>query len=166
MLYFSYGSNMSIKRLQSRVPSARFISTAFLCQHELRFHKESDDGSGKCDAYKTGRMEDSVWGVVFEIAADEKSVLDEKENLGHGYDEKEVTLTTPAGETLRAAFTYYAIRIAQKLKPYNWYLYHALVGAEESGLPREYVERIRQVKTIKDPIDDRRAEEMAIYAAE
>ena len=100
MLYFSYGSNMSIKRLQSRVPSARFISTAFLCQHELRFHKESDDGSGKCDAYKTGRMEDSVWGVVFEIAADEKSVLDEKENLGHGYDEKEVTLTTPAGETL------------------------------------------------------------------
>jgi len=162
MLYFSYGSNMSVKRLQSRVPSARFVSTAFLCSHDLRFHKESDDGSGKCDVYKTGCPEDCVWGVVFEIDAAGKGVLDEKESLGYGYDEKEVTLMTPEGETI-TAFTYYVIRITQQLKPYRWYLHHVLSGAEENGLSRKYVNRIRRVESIEDPNDERSKREMVIY---
>jgi len=153
---------MSIKRLQSRVPSAQFISISVLQNHDLRFHKKSDDGSGKCDAYKTGSPEDRVWGVVFEIDAAEKDVLDEKESLGYGYDEKKVTLVAPAGETI-TAFTYYAIRIAQQLKPYRWYLHHVLIGAEENRLPREYVDRIRQVESIEDPNAERGKKEMAIY---
>ena len=163
MLYFSYGSNMSIKRFQSRVPSARFISTAFLRSHDLRFHKKSDDGSGKCDAYATGNREDIVWGVIFDMDVEEKSVLDEKESLGLGYDEKNVDLTTPAGKSV-TAFTYYAIRIAQQLKPYRWYLNHVLVGAEENDLPKEYVERITRIDSIDDPVVGRYEREMAIYA--
>ncbi len=53
MLYFSYGSNMSSRRLLSRVPSARFITSASLPGHALHFHKKGLDGSAKCDAYET-----------------------------------------------------------------------------------------------------------------
>ena len=50
MLYFSYGSNMSIKRIIDGVPSAKKIGVGKLLSHELKFHKVSNkDGSAKCD---------------------------------------------------------------------------------------------------------------------
>jgi cation transport regulator ChaC len=155
---------MSAKRLRSRVPSARFITIASLRNYDLRFHKVGRDGTGKCDSYATGNSEDVVWGVVFEINKAEKHVLDEKESLGYGYDEKVVELTTSSGETM-TAFTYCAILIDPQLKPFRWYTHHVLTGAEENGLPGEYIEKILQVESITDSDSDRQAKEMAIYIA-
>ena len=54
MYYFSYGSNMSIRRFRLRVPSAACIGSGILKGHELRFHKVSSrDGSAKCDVVVT-----------------------------------------------------------------------------------------------------------------
>ncbi len=156
---------MSVKRLQSRVPSARFVTTAALHEHDLRFHKVGRDGTGKCDAYTTGKPEDVVWGVVFEIDKTEKTVLDEKESLGYGYDEKVVELKALSGETIMA-FTYCAILIDPQVKPFSWYTHHVLTGAEENGLPKEYIEKIGQVESITDPDRAREAREMAIYCRE
>ena len=39
MLYFSYGSNMSLQRMKERVPGAELISIATLFEHQLKFHK-------------------------------------------------------------------------------------------------------------------------------
>src|SRR5438128_1900656 len=52
MLYFAYGSNMLTQRLKARVPSASPKTVAVLFDHGLRFHKRSQDGSGKCDIVK------------------------------------------------------------------------------------------------------------------
>ena len=48
MLYFAYGSNMCTGRLRQRVPSAAPVRIAKLLNRSLRFHKRSDDRSGKC----------------------------------------------------------------------------------------------------------------------
>ena len=121
MFYFSYGSNMSINRLRERVSSAKFLAVAILSEHELKFHKISKkDGSGKCDALETKNPDHSVLGVVFDIAESEKLVLDQKEGLGHGYEEKFVTVTSPEGESINVT-TYYATNIDSNLKPYHWY---------------------------------------------
>ena len=101
MLCFSYGSNMSQRRLQARVPSARFMAVAELPGHRLRFHKSASDGSAKCNAEDTGNPEDRVIGVVYEIAATEKPDLDRHEALGFGYDEKQVVLKTEKGYPAR-----------------------------------------------------------------
>jgi gamma-glutamylcyclotransferase len=53
MYYFAYGSNMSLSRLRERVPSAEAVGCFSLNGHDLRFHKLSKDGSGKCDAFFT-----------------------------------------------------------------------------------------------------------------
>ncbi len=163
MLYFAYGSNMSIKRLRDRAPSSCFVSIATLYEHDLRFHKIGKDGSGKCDAQETNNLEHSVIGVVFEIAESEKSELDRKEGLGYGYEQKEVELTTPSGRIINAS-TYYATSIDPSLKPYHWYKHHVLTGAQENGLPGEYVERISIIESIADPKPERNQREMAIYA--
>jgi hypothetical protein len=163
MLYFSYGSNMSIARLLDRVPSAKPIVTATLPGHELRFHKKSIDGSAKCDAFETGDPNHKVLGVVFEIDRAEKPILDGKEGLGFGYEEKQVSLIQTCGQEI-CAYTYYATDIVTGLKPYQWYKHHVLTGARENRLPEFYVERIRDIESIADQNQARHQREMAIYA--
>lgn len=161
MLCFSYGSNMSLARLQDRVPSAQFVAIATLPAHRLRFHKVSRDGSGKCDAEETGNPEDSVIGVVYEILDDEKTALDRKEGLGSGYDEKEVEVTTDQGRL--TALIYFATNTDSQLKPYRWYKEHVLIGARKNGLPSEYIAQIEAMEAIEDPDTERHDRELAIY---
>lgn len=161
MLYFSYGSNMSLARLQKRVPSARCVAIATLPAHRLRFHKISKDGSGKCDAEETGNVKDRVIGVVYEISDSDKPVLNRKEGLGSGYCEKEVEVSTD--QERLTAWMYFATIKDNQLKPYRWYKEHILVGAREHGLPPEYIAQIEAMEAINDPDTGRHDRELAIY---
>jgi gamma-glutamylcyclotransferase len=161
--YFAYGSNMSSKRLQARVPSARVVSTATLAGHALRFHKKSHDGSAKCDAYQTDNPADTVIGVLYLIDPDEKPALDSAEGLGHGYEIKQVELILSEGKRL-SAFTYYATDLDNGLLPYPWYKNHVLQGALENNLPEAYLENIKAVKTMVDTDKARHQREMAIHS--
>ncbi|MGI9295941.1 MAG: gamma-glutamylcyclotransferase family protein [Pseudomonadales bacterium] len=162
MLYFSYGSNMSSKRIRQRVPSAEFIAVSTLSMHELRFHKSSKDGSAKCDAFETRDQNSIVIGVVFEVSEPEKLELDRVEGLGFGYDEKIVVVTSTNGESMKAS-TYYATDIEPSRKPYHWYKEHVVRGAKENGLPAHYVENIATIESVADPKPGRHESEMAIY---
>ena len=162
MLCFCYGSNMSRRRLQARVPSARFVAVAELPAHRLRFHKSARDGSAKCDAEDTGNPEDRVIGVVYEIADAEKPDLDRHEALGFGYDEKQVELRTGTGSL--QAWMYYATRINDSLKPFHWYKDHVLIGARENRLPADYIAQIEAVESINDPKPERHARELSTYS--
>lgn len=163
MLYFSYGSNMSLPRLVKRVPSAQVIGIARLHGHELRFHKKSNkDGSAKCDIYFTGDEAHIVRGVVFKIDPKHKGALDTAEGLGYGYEEKTVELVTEGGDTI-VAFTYYATLIDANLQPYHWYKEHVVRGAMGSGLPEDYIAILEQVVSVDDPDHERHEREMAIY---
>lgn len=161
MLCFTYGSNMSHRRLQARVPSARFVAVAELPAHRLRFHKSAGDGSAKCDAEESGNPDDRVIGVVYEIDDGEKPDLDRHEALGFGYEEKQVELAS--GRDQIQAWMYYATRINNALKPFHWYKDHVLIGARENGLPVEYIAQIEAVESIDDPKPERHGRELSIY---
>lgn len=128
----------------------------------MRFHKAGQDGSGKCDALQTGDPDDFVVGALFEIADAEKAALDRAEGRGFGYLDKWVCVTDLQGQHFDA-LTYYATRIDAALKPYSWYLYHVVYGAEETGLPLTYRAALEGVEAIEDPDSDRDARERAIY---
>ena len=163
MLYFAYGSNMSIRRLRQRARSASSVTVAMLAGHQLRFHKAGQDQSGKCDAYATGDASDSVFGVIFDVHITDKVILDNVEGLGRGYDEKYVELQTPAAGDM-SALIYCATDIDPALKPFAWYKHHVLCGATEFGLPDDYVEHsIRRIESIDDSDRSRQRREMAVY---
>jgi hypothetical protein len=154
---------MSFRRLHARLPSTRGYTNATLAQHQLRFHKHGHDDSAKCDAYFTGQRQDRVYGIIFDIAATEKVILDQIEGVGQGYDIKEVILQTEQhGEQL--AFTYYATHISPQLHPFHWYKQHVLIGAEEAGLPQEYIKHIKQTPSMPDQNLERVAQEEALYS--
>ena len=148
--YFAYGSNMLTARLRERVPSATAIGIGQLAGHALRWDKRSwGDGSGKCDAEATGRQDDVVWGVLFELDPDDKPALDKAEGLGAGYMEKTVQILTDAGPV--TAVTYYATDKDASLRPYHWYKGLVIAGAREHGLPPSYRSRLELVVTVSDP---------------
>lgn len=163
MLYFAYGSNMSVSRLKERVPSAVPLGGHRLKEHDLRFHKSGKDGSGKCDAYFTSNAVDVIYGALFEINPNEKPALDKAESLGYGYDIKEITVAAQDG-TLIKATTYVASKIDKTLKPYSWYMNHVLIGARETSLPAEYIERkMNSVVVIEDRDKERDAKQRSIH---
>lgn len=162
MKYFAYGSNMSLLRLQERVPSAKRLESATLKNHQLRFNMRSADGSGKCDSFQTNNIEDIVIGALFEINKNEKAILDQAESLGYGYDEKLVLVHNSSGEAFEA-LTYYAIRIDTSLRPYYWYLNHVILGAKETNVPTDYLDVIESIECIVDPDSARDEKQRAMY---
>ena len=166
MNYFAYGSNMSLRRLQQRVPQARRLSTATLAGYRLCFHKIGRDGSAKCDAFYTGVRADLLHGVLYHIEPADKLELDRIEGLGAGYDEREVTvaaLATRAAPDGVSALTYVATHIDASLSPFGWYKQHVLVGAREAGLPASYIETIASHPHRDDHDRGRHQREIAIH---
>lgn len=162
MYYFAYGSNMSLKRLAARVPSARVVGNATLQGYQLRFHKRGADLSAKADAYFTGRPEDRLMGVLFAIDPIEKIHLDKAEGAGVGYECIDVALRLDRGVT-QLAFAYVALHIDRGMKPYRWYKQHVLQGALDAGLPDDYVALIHDISAIDDPDIERHLYESRIY---
>ncbi|GAA4359564.1 gamma-glutamylcyclotransferase family protein [Kangiella marina] len=161
MYYFAYGSNMSVSRLRARVPSAQPMGCYMLDGYDLRFHKLSGDGSGKCDAYFTSNDGDRVYGALYKIDPQEKPVLDEAEA---GYEEKVVTVVSSNDGSPTEATIYIAIGKESGIQPYSWYLNHVLVGAKETLLPKDYILRkIERIQPIEDENKDRSAKEWAIH---
>ena len=165
MQYFAYGSNMSLRRMRSRVPSAAVMGVFALGRHSLQFHKVGMDGSAKCDAHFTGNSCDSVEGVVYVLDPAEIVLLDKAEGLGRGYAKQEVEVIGEYGcSTL--AFTYFATRIDAALRPVQWYKHHVATGAKQHGLSDGYVSAVESVAAVPDADAARRRLELAIYEQE
>ncbi|TKB44003.1 gamma-glutamylcyclotransferase family protein [Thalassotalea mangrovi] len=166
MYYFAYGSNMSLARLTARVPSAIKLGCYTLEQHELRFHKASHDGSGKCDAFYTSNSKHFIHGALYRIDPEHKADLDKVEGLGKGYNIKTVRVVSDQGHAVNA-FTYVATHIDHSLAPYSWYLNHVLIGAWETKLPQTYIKtKISAINAIEDHNLHRDKHERAIHQPE
>ena len=153
VVYFAYGSNMSSRRLQARVPSARAIGIGELMAHRLQWHMHGPDGSAKCDIGADAT--DSVWGVLYRFDEAERWHLDLAEGHGVHYTSRQVTIQTPGG--IVQALTYQALLLGQGLTPYEWYREYVVRGALEHGLPPPYVRRLEAVAALTDPDTERNA---------
>jgi hypothetical protein len=58
----------------------------------MKFNRQGDDGSAKCNIVLTGKGEDFVAGVVFEITAEDLAKLDDAER---GCERKGFRLKAP-----------------------------------------------------------------------
>ena len=161
MLYFAYGSNMSLQRIQQRAPSTQFVGVAELSNFQLRFHKKGQDGSAKADALFTGNPDDSVYGALYQMPENELLLLDQIEDCGIGYERKEVMVNV--GDQWHSAWVYCALHIDRSLKPYTWYHRHVIVGAEQLSLPSEYIQHIKGVSCCLDSDIERATKESTIY---
>lgn len=150
---FGYGSNMCLGRMRCRVPSACPIAVAELPNHVFAFHKQSDDGSGKGDAFRTGNATDRVLGVVFELHKSDLPLLDTAEGKTKGYKVRWLLVNEVGGTRTFKAKTYIAMKshIDANLQPYTWYRRHVVEGAGHFNLEPDYVAKIAAKGAIADP---------------
>lgn len=161
-LYFAYGSNMLSRRLRvsERAPSAELVGTAQLRGYRIAFDKRGQDGSGKCHVQDCAALQTSVYGVLYRIDAQDWRTLDRAEGRGEGYERIEMSVEI-AGRAL-SCMSYQATDIQTGLKPFHWYKQLVLAGAEERGLPAEYMSALRAFESIEDADVERRRLHAAI----
>jgi hypothetical protein len=164
LLYFAYGSNLHPLRMAQRVPSASPLGRGQLRSHRLALHKCGRDGSGKCDAFRTGQPKDLVLGGVYRIARRDLPALDREEDLGRGYDR--LSLPVFLRGRRRMVLTYLARSEAVRpgLGPLDWYLGYVVEGARRWRLPGRYVRRIAAEHALRDPVVPRRLRNRGIMS--
>ncbi|MCP4595875.1 MAG: gamma-glutamylcyclotransferase [Neptuniibacter sp.] len=152
---------MSHPRLLDRLPNVELLGLGCLSQHQFRFHKRGRDGSAKADAHFTGNNNDSIYGVLYKLEESDLIVLDEIEDCGVGYERKRVEVRF--SDQFLVASTYVALHIDRSLKPFHWYRQHVIHGAEQAGLPEQYVKHLKRLEYLQDRDHDRALRELAIY---
>ncbi len=162
MHYFAFGSNMLSARLRARVGEIPPGVAGRITGYQLRFHKRSGDGSGKCDAYRTNDPVDAVHGVVYHISAAQQVLLDSFE--GAGYDRVEISVAV-RGDPVDA-FLYVADPdfIDPDLAPYHWYKQFVVTGAREFALPKGYLHGLAKVPAVADPDSERHVRNMRLIS--
>ncbi|OOZ37817.1 hypothetical protein BOW51_00710 [Solemya velesiana gill symbiont] len=162
LLYFAYGSNMCVPRLRARAPSCRVIGAGVLTGHRLSFHKIGRDGSAKCDAFHTGAQTDLVEGVLYSLAHEERVALDQAEDLGRGYNDRQVQIVTLDGKV--TALTYCALpeMIDADLQPFDWYKDFVVTGARHHQLTTHYIASLEVMPSVPDPDPVRAAQNRRI----
>lgn len=158
MLYFAYGSNMNLSQLRRRLnrDSIEPLYRAYLQDTRLIFPRTShSDWRGGVAGFEEAKGE-RLWGAVFELHEREFLLLDEYEGyLGKGKENDYERIHTVAvrddGEEIKVV-TYKANKLGE-FDPSEYYLAAIVKGAELCGLPEEYVERLKTIRTngIKKP---------------
>ena len=143
-VYFAYGSNMKTDRMTKRVPSAKPLGYAKLVGKKLVFNKISSDGSGKTNIVRSKNS--VVLGVLFEVNETDIVKLD---GIEKGYKKQDITVLGNNDKPLHA-FTYVSTQTKDGLKPYDRYLNFLVQGAEENGLPKDYVDSLRKFESMLD----------------
>ena len=86
--YIAYGSNLNVRQMRMRCPTARIIGTSVLKDYELLF-KGSKTGSYLTVEKKPGS---TVPVAVWEVAENDEKALDRYEGFPNFYYKKELTL--------------------------------------------------------------------------
>lgn len=86
--YIAYGSNLNVRQMRMRCPSARIIGTANLKDYELLFK------GSKTGAYLTveKKLGSTVPVAVWEVTTQDEKALDRYEGFPTFYYKKELTL--------------------------------------------------------------------------
>jgi hypothetical protein len=131
-LVFAYGSNMHPERMLARVPGAEPRGRGLLVGRRLVLNKRGRDGSAKANLAEDA--DGRVWGVLWELLAEELRVLD-----GHEGGYRRIAVRVEAEDGPTGAEAYVSERLAPEALPFDWYVEHLVRGARAFGFPDDYV---------------------------
>ncbi|MCP3986048.1 MAG: gamma-glutamylcyclotransferase [bacterium] len=149
LLYFAYGSNLSVQRLQKRVATTLPIGAARLGGHRWVCDKPGRDGSAKANLVPDPA--DHVWGALYQLDPGQLAVLDRYEG---GYERVEIHVDRPregAGSTRWQALTYRSDQRGDDPVPFDWYRRMILDGARQHDLPAAWLARLESLPWRADP---------------
>jgi gamma-glutamylcyclotransferase (GGCT)/AIG2-like uncharacterized protein YtfP len=148
MIYFAYGSNLDRQQMAQRCPNAKVIGPAQLTDHRICFPRKSPvRGCAVASIEPHAGM--TVWGLMYEMTADDLKRLDAREgydpvNLkaANRYDRVEIVIEQMRGEPVKAV-TYVALPEDEPGLPSFDYMKQIIDGAVANSFPDDYVASLK-----------------------
>jgi gamma-glutamylcyclotransferase (GGCT)/AIG2-like uncharacterized protein YtfP len=133
--YFAYGSNMDEAQMKHRCPRSRLAGNGRLNGYSLLINVQGV-------ATVVPAEDRTVWGVLWELDAEDEKVLDRYEGVkGGAYRKEEVVVEHEPGERIQALV--YVAAESRPGKPKDGYLGTIQRAAVARGFPTEYLEELR-----------------------
>lgn len=155
MLYFAYGSNMDWEQMRRRCPSAEFVSIARLKDYRFAIARTSHSrGCGSAGVLSQPGA--AVWGVVYEIGANDWGPLDAAEDFvpgreRNGYTRRECAVHADGNEEQPFFVSLYFPELEENPPLPNAEYKRLIVGgAKYWRLPRDYVRELEKMKVAED----------------
>jgi len=140
--YFAYGSNMSRAQVRQRTGEPAEEKIARLENYALNFDKVARGGSGTANLVAAeGQV---VYGVLYRLSEQQLKALDRFGGVPEHYRRSEMNVVDEQGNKI-AAQVYLARKLRKGLKPDRSYLQRIIEGAEEHGLPADYIDKLKKV---------------------
>lgn len=135
VVYFAYGSNMDLVQMGNRCKAAATIGTALLPSH--RFIINSNGGATVIPD-PACRVQGLLWRLT---KADVRS-LDRYEGVRRGVYRKDIVeVVRSDGKKVKALI--YIATDSTPGTPRQGYMERIISGAEQCGLPKEYIDQLR-----------------------
>ncbi|MCK9326161.1 MAG: gamma-glutamylcyclotransferase [Bacteroidales bacterium] len=132
MLYFAYGSNLSLDQMEQRLPNARP-----LCKATLRFwrltYKANFKGNGVATIEKNSERRGAVYGALYVLSAGDLATMDRYEGTPRVYQRRLVTVESKFGRV--KAITYVMNDYFKPHSPNPTYVGKIQQGFWDWGLP-------------------------------
>jgi cation transport regulator ChaC len=140
--YFAYASNMFRAQVEQRAGAPAEEKIARLDNYALNFDKIARGSTGQANLVPSDGQ--AVWGVLYRLTDQQLRALDRYEGVPEHYRRSEVTVVDEQGNRIRAQ-VYLARKVRRGLKPDRGYLARIVQGAEEHGLPADYIESLKKI---------------------
>jgi len=145
--YFAYGSNMDKEQMFERCRRRDILSEIALLQnYGFVYDGTSKTWGGHAVANVFPSPENTVWGIIYEVTAEELAKLDRKEGYcgdpaKRKYDRQELNVICKAGNLQKKAFVY--LRTGQKEgSPCKLYRDKIIAAAKANDFPTEYIRKL------------------------
>ncbi len=149
--YFAYGSN--IEDLVVDGHHAPVVGVACIPDHRLAFTRRSvRTGTGVADVVPA--VDESVWGVLYELAPADAAMLDRKEGAGWAYVRLPIRVRTTDGDDVDAFIYTVLHKEPGEVPPSDAYVERLVRGARRRGLPSAYVRRLERLQSQAVPTAD------------
>ena len=146
MRYFAYGGNMSSEQMNKRCPDAKMMGIGFLPGYELVFNRKGTYHAGAVGSIEPSTDADAaVHGVIWEMTHEDLEKMDTFENP-EAYQRKLLDIATE-DEEQHECQVYIAFPQEHNLKPDPVYLERIISAAEEMGLPRQYIDKLKRFRS-------------------
>jgi len=144
MLYFAYGSNLSISQMKRRCPGSKLVRKGMLKGHKIDFTRYSVGWSGGvADVIKDHR--ENVWGLIYSLSYKDLKKLDGYEGYPTCYNRKLVTIHSINSQLTKNVWVYYVTKKGNYSAPSKKYLGIIKGAAHNYNFPKYYCETLRAV---------------------
>lgn len=137
--YIAYGSNLNIRQMRMRCPSARIIGTSEIPDYELLFKGSKTGSYLTIEPKKGSRVPVAAW----EVSAEDEQALDRYEGFPTFYYKKEMLLPIKgirSGKIRRRNTFVYIMHEDRALgAPSNFYMQTCLSGYKSFGFDPEFL---------------------------